>query len=148
MLKNWYHILFHQPTDNTLLQLFRYCFVAVGAFAADYGCYFLLSYVCGVNYLVSAVFGFVVGTLVNYAISKLLVFKGAPKSRVAEIVLVFVIGGIGLVLLELGLYFLTDTCGIHYLLSKLIMSVFVFFWIFFARKIFMYSHRFFNILKD
>lgn len=148
VLKKWYNILFYQPTNNTLLQLFRYCFVAVGAFAADYGCYFLLSYILGVNYLLSAVFGFVVGTLVNYVISKIFVFKGTPKSRVGEIALVFVIGGIGLVLLEVGLYLLTDMYGIHYLVSKLIMTAIVFFWNFFARKIFMYSHRFFNILKD
>src|SRR5574344_699994 len=148
MLNKWYNILFRQPTNNTFLQLFRYCFVAVGAFIADYGCYFLLSYVLNINYLIAAIVGFILGTSVNYVIAKYLVFKGEPKSRVVEIILVFLIGGIGLILLEIGLYCFTEIVGVHYLVSKLIVTAIVFFWNFFARKIFMYSHRFFNILKE
>lgn len=147
MLNKWYNILFRQPTNNTFLQLFRYCFVAVGAFIADYGCYFLLSYVLNINYLIAAIVGFILGTSVNYIISKYLVFQGEPKSRIAEIALVFVISGVGLIILEIGLYVFTAKIGIHYLISKLIMTVLVFLWNFFARKLFMYS-RFFNILKQ
>ncbi len=139
--------LFRKDTDNIWLQWFRYCFVAVGAFAMDYGSYFLASYVIGIPYLVAAVIGFVVGTLTNYAISKFLVFRGEPKSRAGEIAGVFLIGGIGLVFLEAGIWFFTERVGVHYLVSKLIMTVIVFAWNFLARKFFMYSKRF-NVLKD
>ena len=134
-------------TDNTLVQLFRYCFVAVGAFVVDYGFYFLLSYLMGVQYLVAAFVGFVMGTSTNYLISKYMVFQGAPKSRASEVMLVFLISGVGLLWLELGLYLLTDIYGVHYLASKLVMTGVVFLWNFFARKFFMYS-KFFNILKE
>ena len=134
-------------TDNTLVQLFRYCVVAVGAFVVDYGFYFLLSYLMGVQYLVAAFVGFVMGTSTNYLISKYMVFQGEPKSRTSEVMLVFLISGVGLLWLELGLYLLTDIYGVHYLASKLVMTAVVFLWNFFARKFFMYS-KFFNILKE
>lgn len=136
-----------EKTNNTFVQLFRYGFVAVGAFVVDYGVYFLLSYIMGVQYLVAALAGFLMGTATNYLISKYLVFQGEPKSRTFEVLLVFLISGVGLLWLELGLYALTEIYGIHYLLSKLIMTGVVFLWNFFARKLFMYS-RFFNILKE
>ncbi len=139
--------LFRRDTDNIWLQWFRYCFVAAGAFAMDYVSYFVASYVIGIPYLIAALIGFVVGTLTNYAIAKFLVFRGEPKSRAAEIAGVFVIGGIGLVFLEVGIWFFTEKVGVHYLISKLIMTVICFAWNFLARKFFMYSKRF-NILKD
>lgn len=134
-------------TNKLLVQLFRYAFVAVGAFVVDYGVYFLLSYVAEVQYLFSAFIGFFCGTTTNYFISKFMVFQGEPKSRTTEIFLVFLISGVGLLWLECGLYLLTDVYGMHYLVSKLVMTGVVFLWNFFARKFFMYS-RFFNILKE
>ncbi len=136
-----------EKTNNTWVQLFRYGFVAVGAFAVDYGCYFLLAYLLAVQYLLAAVVGFIAGTTTNYLISKYMVFQGEPKSRASEVFLVFLISGVGLLWLELGLYVLTDIYGVHFLWSKLIMTGVVFLWNFFARKFFMYS-RFFNILKE
>ena len=146
-MNKWIDILFRQETDNIFLQLFRYCFVAVGAFAVDYGTYFLTSYVIGIPYLIAAFIGFVTGTLTNYALSKFLVFRGEPKSRIGEITLVFLIGGLGLILLETGIWFFTERVGVHYLVSKLIMTFIVFGWNFLARKFFMYT-KFFNVLKD
>lgn len=135
-------------TNNIWKQLFRYCFVAVGAFAVDYGSYTMVLFLCGLQYYLWAnILGFVLGTLTNYAIAKCIVFQGNPKSRIAEIALVFVIGGTGLLLQQVGLYWLTDICLVHPMYSKLIMTAVCFFWNFFARKFFMYS-RYFNIIKD
>ena len=136
-----------EKTDNTFIQLFRYFFVAAGAFVMDYGFYFLLSYIFGVQYLIAAIAGFIAGTSTNYLISKYMVFQGEPQSRSVEVFLVFLISGIGLLWLELGLYLLTAIYGMHYLLSKLVMTAVVFLWNFFARKFFMYS-KFHNILKE
>lgn len=136
-----------EKTNNTFVQLFRYGFVAVGAFIVDYGCYFLLTYILAVQYLLAAFVGFIAGTVTNYLISKYMVFQGEPKSRLSEVSLFFLISGIGFLWLELGLYVLTDIYGVHYLLSKLIMTGVVFLWNFFARKFFMYS-RYFNVLKE
>lgn len=146
IMNKWIDFLFRQESNNIWLQLFRYCFVAAGAFAMDYGCYFLTSYIIGIPYLIAAFLGFIIGTLTNYALSKVLVFRGEPKSRAGEVAMVFLIGGLGLILLEAGIWFLTEKAGIHYLISKLIMTVIVFSWNFLARKFFMYS-KYFNVLK-
>lgn len=140
------HQILLEPTDNTFLQLFRYCFVAGGAFIVDFGTYAILAYFLQIHYTVAAVAGFFTGTSTNYLLSKYLVFTGEPKSRAGEVLLVFIISGGGLVILELGLLFFTETLGVHYLISKLIMTIIVFLWNFFARKFFMYS-KYFNILK-
>lgn len=139
--------LFQEKTNNTLLQLFRYGFVAIGAFMVDYGCYFVLSYLLDIHYLLSAIIGFTLGTITNYYLSKLNVFQGTPKTLAGEILLVFLISLVGLAILELALYLFTDILHIHYLISKLIATVIGFFWNFFGRKFFMYS-KFFNILKQ
>lgn len=137
-----------ERSNNMWVQLFRYCFVAVGAFVVDYGCYALILFLCGLDsYLWANVAGFVFGTLANYAIAKWLVFQGKPKSRTGEIALVFVIGGLGLLLQQIGLYWFTETCRFHPLFSKLIMTAICFFWNFFARKFFMYS-KYFNIINE
>ena len=136
-----------EKQNKTLAQLFRYCFAAVGAFIVDYSIYFLLSYVLGIQYLLAAFVGIVLGTTANYLISKMMVFPGKPKSRTVEVTLVFLISGIGFLMLEIGLYILTDIYGIHYLVSKLIMTGIIFLWNFFARNFFMYSKRF-NVLKE
>ena len=80
-----------EKTDNTFIQLFRYFFVAAGAFVMDYGFYFLLSYIFGVQYLIAAIAGFIAGTSTNYLISKYMVFQGEPQSRSVEVFLVFLI---------------------------------------------------------
>ncbi|MBQ3540014.1 MAG: GtrA family protein [Bacteroidaceae bacterium] len=135
-------------TDNTWLQIFRYCFVAVAAFVVDYGCYALVLWLCGLEYYLWAnVAGFIFGTLTNYAVAKCIVFQGIPKSRVLEVVLVFIIGATGLLFQQVGLYLLTGSVGLHPMLSKLVVTAVCFFWNFFARKFLMYSGRF-NIIKD
>ena len=139
--------MFKRP-NNIWVQLFRYCFVAVGAFAVDYGSYAFILFLCGLQYYLWAnVVGFILGTFANYAIAKWIVFQGKPKSRIGEIVLVFVIGGVGLLLQQFGLYWLTEECSVHPMFSKLLMTAVCFFWNFFARKFFMYS-KYFNIIKD
>ena len=136
-----------EKKNKTLAQLFRYSFAAIGTFIVDYSIYFLLSYIMGIQYLLAAVAGFILGTTTNYLISKHMVFPGKPKSRTLEVTLVFIISGIGFLILEAGLYTLTDIYGIHYLVSKLIMTGIIFLWNFFARKTFLYSERF-NVLKE
>lgn len=130
------------------MQLLRYCFVAVVAFAVDYGSFSIVLLLVGLShYLWANVVGFVLGTLTNYFVAKLLVFQGVPKSRIGEIALVFAIGGAGLLLQQVGLFFFTEECGVHPMISKLLMTFICFFWNFFGRKFFMYS-KFFNIIKE
>jgi putative flippase GtrA len=56
------------------------------------------------------------------------------KSKSTEFIAFAVIGVIGLGLLNLLMWLFTDNLGINYIVSKLIATIFVYAWNFFARR--------------
>ena len=140
MIKQWMHTLFVAPTNNWMLQLFRYGFVGGVAFLVDYGTLFVLTHYAGVPYLLSAAIAFILGLVTNYLISISWVFQHSGKMRVwQEFVCFAIIGVIGLGLNELIMYVGTDMMHLHYMISKLISTAIVFFWNFFARKFMLFN---------
>ena len=135
--------LFRDPTDNIMIQFFRYVFVGGTAFVVDFFFLFFFSDICGIYYLVSAVFSFIISVLVNYVMSTRWVFnQDNIENKVVEFNLFMLISTIGLVFTEILLYFFTDICGIHYLISKIISAVIVLFWNFLARRVMFYGRDF------
>lgn len=140
-MRNWFRKLFTEETDNTFIQLFRYGFVGGAAFLVDYGFLFLLTEVFGIHYLLSATISFILGLITNYLLSVVWVFNNRKlANRWAEFGVFAIIGVIGLGLNALIMYLCTDKIGIHYMLSKIISTVIVFFWNFFARKIILFKN--------
>ena len=134
--------LFKEETDNTLIQLFRYGFVGGAAFLVDYVVLVLLTEVFGMHYLLSATISFILGLVTNYLLSVVWVFnKRTLGNRWAEFAVFAIIGVIGLGLNALIMYVCTDKLGIHYMISKIISTVIVFFWNFFARKIILFKAK-------
>ena len=114
LLKAWrWRELLYKPTDNATLQFLRYIIVGGCAFVTDFCTVWLLKEL-GLHYLVAGVFGFILGVVVNYILSKTLAFSGkkANMSAQMEFVLFIVI-----------------------LLSKAIAAVIVLLWNFFAKKL-------------
>lgn len=141
-MKRLLRILFINPTDNALLQLFRYGFVGAIAFVVDYGTMILLREVAGLNYLLAAAISFLLGLTVNYLISISWVFNtGRHVNPKVEFIAFTLIGVIGLGLNELIMYISTDCLSIHYMLSKLISTALVFFWNFLARKVMLFNGK-------
>ena len=68
--------IFCEPTENGLLQFFRYGFVGAWATVADWGVLFFLTEGAGVHYLISCVVAFLMGLTVNFLLSKKFVFSG------------------------------------------------------------------------
>ena len=135
--------LFRDPTDNIMIQFFRYGFVGGTAFVVDFFFLYFFSDICGIYYLVSAVFSFIISVLVNYVMSTRWVFnQDNIENKVVEFNLFMLISTIGLVFTEILLYFFTDICGIHYLISKIISAVIVLFWNFLARRVMFYGRDF------
>lgn len=134
--------LFVNETDNTFIQLFRYCFVGGLAFLADWLSMILFKEI-GLHYLIAAVIGFFVGLAVNFLLSKLFIFQkdNATIGKKGEFIAYAVIGVIGLGITELLMYFFTDIIQLHYAISKIIAAVIVLFWNFIARKKILYSKR-------
>jgi putative flippase GtrA len=127
-------------SDRTLIQLIRYGFVGGGAYAVDFGALYLLTDHLHLHYLLSAAIGFLLGLITNYALSVAWVFHTrSVGDRRKEFLIFAVIGAVGLGFNELFIWFFTETAGLHYLVSKLISTVAVFFWNFYARKKILFS---------
>jgi putative flippase GtrA len=116
-------------------QFVRYFGVALVGLAVDFGTMVLLHEVAGVHYLYAAIAGFVAGLAVNYSLSTRYVFKDSKlRSRWMEFVSFGVIGLIGLGLLSISMWVLTDGLHVHYVASKVLATVVVFVWNFLGRK--------------
>lgn len=123
-------------TDSTLLQLFRYTFVGGFAFVVDFALLYVLTDHFRVYYLTSAALSFTAGLIVNYVLSKLWVFnKSSFKNRWVEFLIFAIIGIVGLFFTEILMWLFTSVLSIYYILSKIITTMIVYFWNFFARKI-------------
>ena len=134
--------IFVGKTNSTLLQLFRYTFVGGFAFIVDFGTLYILTEYFKVYYLVSAGVAFIFGLIINYFLSVKWVFNTRiMENRWLEFLLFTLIGIIGLGLNELFMWIFTDILVIYYLLSKIITTVIVYFWNFFARKILLFKKQ-------
>ncbi|MBQ7162145.1 MAG: GtrA family protein [Bacteroidales bacterium] len=131
---------FYQRNKALVVQLLRYAVVGGVAFVVDYGSLWLLTEVVGLHHLVSAAIAFILGLICNYVISTAWVFgESKVSNRWVEFVIFSIIGVIGLGLNELIIYLCTDVCGLHYMLSKIISTVIIFFWNFFARRFILFK---------
>ncbi|WP_124098614.1 GtrA family protein [Ruminococcus sp. Marseille-P6503] len=139
--------LFAGETDNTLIQLFRYCFVGGLAFAVDAGSLVVFKEAFEMNTNLAAVISFVLGLSINYLLSTCWIFKNSKlSSRLAEFAAFAVIGVIGLLMNVAIIWFFEDFLGPkkplgnlmpqskYYIAGKLVSTVIVFVWNFFARK--------------
>ena len=132
--------LLKNRTNNTFIQLFRYTFVGGVAFIVDFSSLFFLTEFLGIYYLTSAAIAFLLGLTTNYILSIVWVFsKRRIKNRWFELGIFAVIGIVGLAFNELLIWFFTEHIHFHYLLSKIVSTVFVYLWNFFARKSILFS---------
>jgi len=116
-------------------QFMRYLVVAFVGLGVDFGMLVFLREVVDVHYLVAAAGGFLAGLIVNYLLSERFVFSGRKiKSHTLNFGLFGLIGLVGLGILSLLMWAFTDGLGINYVLSKVLATVFVYMWNFFARR--------------
>ena len=129
-------------------EFLRYLLVGGTAFLFDYGLFFLTKTLVfnalgntGV-YLATAA-GFITGLAVNYILSITFVFKSAKEQNkgktVGAFLLFAVIGVIGLLLSEGGMYLFFDLAGIHFMLAKIIVTGIVLLWNYIARKLLIFQ---------
>ena len=118
----------------------RYFAVALIGYVIDFGLLVICKEVFGLHYLLAAIIGFVAGLTVLYILSGKYVF-GTPKlkSRVAEFGAFAAIGVVGLALLTVLMWLLTDFAKFNYLISKIAATIVVYLWNFFARKALYYN---------
>lgn len=135
-MKELLYNLFLMKTKNTKLQFFRYLFVGGFAAVINIGSLYIFKEYIGMYYLTANVIGFLLGLIVNYIFSKLLIFtEETDLNKVTEFATYGIIGVFGLILDTLFIWLGTSIIGIYYMLSKIISTGMVFIWNFFARKI-------------
>ncbi len=127
--------LFTERSHRFSIQTFRYAIAGGTAFAVDFSALFILTEYAGINYLISAAIAFIMGLIVNYIMSITWVFtKRIFASKRNEFMIFTLIGLVGLVLNELFMWYFTEEMYFHYLVSKLIAVVLVFWWNFLGKK--------------
>jgi len=101
--------LFKKSTDNILIQFFRYIHVGGIAYIFDFGTLFVLTDYLNCYYLISAAIAFLIGLTINYTLSIRWVFnRRCIKEQRVEFIIFSMIGGIGLLLTELFMWFFTE----------------------------------------
>lgn len=134
--------LFVGETEKVFVQLLRYFFVGGIAFVVDYASLYVLTEYAGLHHLLSAAIAFVLGLTVNYLLSISWVFNGGfSSSHLLDFLIFTIIGVVGLGMNEGIIYIGTDMLNIHYMISKLVSTIIVFFWNFFARRKLFVSHK-------
>lgn len=136
--------LFITPTKNSIIQLFRSVFVGGIATVIDFIVYVLVRIpIASLTYcdLIATPIGFVVGTVVNFVVSKILVFK-ADEARMGikgEFVGFAIIGIIGLGIKELLMLLFVNVMVMNNYLAWIISALLVLIWNFAGRKIAIYK---------
>jgi len=121
--------------DRSLQQFIKYFSAALTGYVVDFGLLIICKELLHLHYILAAVIGFVAGLTVVYILSNKYVFGMSKiKSRTAEFSVFAVIGLVGLLLLTLLMWLLTDLANINYIISKVVATVIVYMWNFFARK--------------
>jgi len=123
-------------------ELFRYLVASGIAFIIDFSMLYVLTDYFGLYYLHASALSFVSGILSIYILSITWVFqhRSFSKKRI-ELPVFIVIGIIGLMINQTGMYLITETVGLYYLLSKILISILVFAWNFTARKIILFTKK-------
>ena len=135
-MKKLINKFFIQKTDNLLMQFIRYFFVGGIAAVVNVGLLFIFTEICNINYVISNIFAFIFGLIVNYCLSKKIVFTNENHvNKYFEFIMYAVIGVIGLGIDTLMLFIFTDKFKIYYMLSKIISTMITFVWNFIARKL-------------
>lgn len=115
--------------------MIKYFLVAAVGLFCDFSTVIFTKEVLQLHYLLAACSGFVVGLIVTYTLSNIVVF-GSPKSssRAQLFALFTFVGVVGLGILNVLMWLLTGQLGINYIVSKALATIVVFMWNFFARR--------------
>ncbi len=131
-----------KKTDNVFIQIIRYFISGVIAAVADFGLLYLLTEFLDFYYLLSAVISFSVGLLITYLFSITWIFNQRRiNNRWIELLIFSSIGAVGLLLTYLFMQYFTEVIHLHYMLSKVLTTIIVFFWNFLTKRFVLFTGK-------
>ncbi len=129
-----------QDHNELVNQASKYLLVGGVCTLLDFILLFALTRFLGINYLQSSIFSFMSGTIFNYFLCTFFVFKiRTIKNFHFELFFYFIITGIGLAINTAAIWAFTSYLGLHFLSSKLIATLFTYWWNFGARRFFLHT---------
>lgn len=118
-----------------IAQIMKFGIVGILAFLIDYGVLYFLTEICGVYYLLSSMFSFIVSVIFNYLASMKYVFAGREgMNKYREFSIFVILSIIGLGINQLGMWIMVDKLHIFYMISKIFVTALVMIWNFISRK--------------
>ena len=124
------------------MQIARYFLVGSVAAVTDLGIYAGLIYLMDWAYLSAGAISFIFSTYVNYSLSIRHVFEQSVRfSPKVEILMIYIVSGIGLANHQLILYGCVDELRMHEVSGKVAAMVVVFFWNFLIRKYYIFYEK-------
>ncbi|MDD3740237.1 MAG: GtrA family protein [Bacteroidales bacterium] len=125
---------------ETFTQAAKYFGVGGLCTLVDISLLFVLSHYCGLNYITSSIISFLAGTILNYFLCTLWIFKVSRiKKRYQEFGFYLLITGIGLALNTFVIWGVTELFELNYMISKLFAIFVTYWWNFGARKYFLHT---------
>jgi putative flippase GtrA len=127
-----------------LKEFFRYLLVGGSAFIIDFTILYLFkTYVfhnIGImGIYISTALGFIGGLVYNYILSLIYVFDTAKENNKGKSIRAFIIfaliGIVGLLITELGMYVGVELFTINYIIVKVLVAGIVLLWNYFARRV-------------
>lgn len=133
-------------TKDSVKQFISYFFVGGMSAVVEWVMFFIFANALHIQYLISTGFAFVFSTTTNWFLGKTITFKGNNTyigKRLKEIILVFVVSGIGLLFNLLLMYVFVDVLkfdtSVLKMLAKAMATGIVFIWNFLIRKFVIYK---------
>ena len=133
-------------TKDSVKQFISYFFVGGMSAVVEWVMFFIFANALHIQYLISTGFAFVFSTTTNWFLGKNITFKANNAyigKRLKEIILVFVVSGIGLLFNLLLMYVFVDVLkfdtSVLKMLAKAMATGIVFIWNFLIRKFVIYK---------
>ncbi|MDF2885067.1 MAG: polysaccharide synthesis protein GtrA [Clostridiaceae bacterium] len=129
-------------------EFIRYLFVGGTAFIVDFTLLYIFKTYLFYNLEVTGVYistalGFIGGLIYNYVLSLLYVFESAKENNkgkdIRSFIIFTIIGVVGLILTELGMFVGVELFAINYLIVKIFVAGVVLIWNYGIRKILIFK---------
>jgi putative flippase GtrA len=125
---------------ENIIFLFRYLLIGGTAAAVDWLLFTLLASVLEIQFLIAASISFVIATYTNYILGIKTIFHSEIRFiKKHELLIIFLVSGIGLIINLIGLFIFYKVFGLHLLISKVSATGLAFFWNFFIRVLFVFQ---------
>ena len=121
-------------------KLGKYFLVGASSASLDFMFFFILASLAKIHWSIAATLSFAIATALNYYLCIKYVFIQSSRfKKYQEVILIYLVSGIGLTLNLLCLYLLIELLNYHVLISKVIATGSVFLWNFIIRNNFVFK---------